>query len=74
MPGTRVLLLGATGVDKPELIRQFASWCAKQKGPQTSIKVIDFERDHVAKQRDGDLSQFLDDTAADQLQDWRSAW
>lgn len=72
--GKRVLLLGATGIEKGTVAKRFSRWCEKNLGHL--FQIVDFEKEYLTDPKKGrhPLSNFLAMPVAEQYEKWMQAW
>lgn len=72
MAATRVLFLGAPGVDKVAVMKNLSLWFRKQDIEHPRWHIIDFEKEHLWKSRGS--SSFLSQPVNSQFKEWRETW
>lgn len=73
MTGRRVLFLGATGIDKMQVLGNFAAWCASHGYPPWQI--TNFENQYLwPGNRDVASARFLSKPVVRQTEQWQESW
>jgi hypothetical protein len=73
MNPTRILILGATGVDKKNVLQLLKEWQQEGIAPATDIKFYDFEQDFISHFIE-EFYEYLDGKEQHQREYWSNAW